>query len=569
VEPIHILRALRRWWAVIVATTIIGIAAGYAFSGGGATTYEAKHTLILNPVSDASTGATDEGAVQRLAFFATNGDVPTRVAQKLGGNPEELATHVSASADPTVRTVTITGTAESAARAEELSNTFATELIASTDAQAKKLQDQQFAAATAKVQALQLQLADLNRQVAAASPANAAAETAARDDVTTQLNAARTQMADLSGPAPTSGLESVAPAHASVLSAPESARSRVLIGGIAGFLVGIGLALVFARFDTRIRTKEDAEHAFGVQVIAEIPVLPRRARDSQRGIVAATQPESAGAEAFRRLRTLLLLGPPSSNGHGNGQRPKAAVSPKLGASHRTGRVIGVLSGAPSEGKTTTTANVAVALAGSGRSVLALDLDLRRPTLNVHFGVNRTPGLTDVLSRAAGAPPLEDVVEGPVSGVQIAPSGAPSENPGELLAHGAGLFTAARKLADVVLVDTAPMLVADETSLVVPFCDEVVIVCRVGKTTIESAGRLTQLLDRVGVQTTGVVLVGAQLSPTMRTYYRTEYPTRRTRAPESVGNAAEGSGTEAPAPAPEKAVASRRAWSRKQPGSSAS
>ena len=107
-------------------------------------------------------------------------------------------------------------------------------------------------------------------------------------------------------------------------------------------------------------------------------------------------------------------------------------------------------------------------------------------------------------------------------LELIPSGSVVEHPGELLAHDTTLLPEARKFADFVVVDTAPMLAADDTSLVLPFCDEAIIVCRAGRTTIEAARRSMELLSRIGVRVAGVVLVGVKLDGSIRRYYRTDY-----------------------------------------------
>ena len=134
-------------------------------------------------------------------------------------------------------------------------------------------------------------------------------------------------------------------------------------------------------------------------MVAEIPILPRKLR-KKHAIVTESDPESLSAEAYRSLRTALVVQsgavrkPAPSRGSRN---PLANGRPFEGQRGEVGRVIMVVSPGTSEGKTTTSANLAVAFAETGRSVLLLGLDLRRPELNEYFGLSEHPGMTDVLA----------------------------------------------------------------------------------------------------------------------------------------------------------------------------
>ncbi len=193
-------------------------------------------------------------------------------------------------------------------------------------------------------------------------------------------------------------------------------------------------------------------------------------------------------------------------------------------------VILVTSAAPSEGKTATVANLAASFAETGRSVLVLSCDFRRPSIQEHLGVRQAWGLTEVLAGGSDAPKLADVVkESTIPGVRIATNGSPLDNFGEVAAAGRTIVAEARRLADIVIVDTAPLLVAHEATELIPAVDTVVVVCRSGQTTKEDAFRVRELLTRIGASVSGVVLIGAPESETgYSTYYYTPPPPHRRR-----------------------------------------
>ena len=146
-------------------------------------------------------------------------------------------------------------------------------------------------------------------------------------------------------------------------------------------------------------------------------------------------------------------------------------------------------------------------------------------------------MTDVLTGTFVPGDLESVVRPTgVPGVSIVTSGAPVEHPGELLARGLDLVASARKLADIVIIDTAPLLATDDASVILPIVDDLVLVCKAGRTPIDAAVRTRELLARLEASVVGVVIIGADQLPSSRSYYRTDYRSR-TRARQGIQGAA--------------------------------
>lgn len=518
-EPVEYLRALRQWWLIIVALTLLGLVAG-AFSASSAkATYSATHTL------EAPDG-TSPVALNRAAFLTTTGQVPRLVAAKLGGDPQALANSVSASANPSLEAVQVTASGATPGGASQLTDTFAEQLVSYLDQQAAT--DYQASITKAK------------QDLAQASTALTQAGANPPDTVQRNYDAAVRNLADLqSSGAPTSGFTTIGNTVVSSSGASGSrGATRAAIGGLMGLLLGVIVALVLARFDTRIRSRENADEAFGFPVICEVPLFNRHLRGAHE-IVTSSDPESLAAESYRSLRTALVVAAtakrrsttPGTNG---------AIAPATGSA----RVIMVVSPGTSEGKTTTVANLAVAFAESGRRVLLLGMDLRRPELHGYFGVDDSPGLTDVLSVAVDGPSFEAVVQQTeFPGVQIAPSGEPVEHPGELIARGPEVIARAAHLADVVIVDTAPLLATDDASVLMPVVDEVVVVCRAGRTPTEGAKLASDLLARLDAPVVGVALIGAPKLQSARAYYRTDYRARHRNRPAPVAATAADATTE--------------------------
>src|SRR5262249_34179632 len=155
--------------------------------------------------------------------------------------------------------------------------------------------------------------------------------------------------------------------------------TRGALGAMLGFLLGLGIALLLDVVDRRVRTREELEHALGMPVLAEVPRV--EVRDEQPGVISALAPYSRAAEAFRAVRSAVLVELALPEGDAGDAR--SASTP--------GIVVMVVSGVAGEGKTTTTANLATAFAEAGSSVLAVNGDFRRPALHRLFGVRDVPG----------------------------------------------------------------------------------------------------------------------------------------------------------------------------------
>jgi capsular exopolysaccharide synthesis family protein len=199
-------------------------------------------------------------------------------------------------------------------------------------------------------------------------------------------------------------------------------------------------------------------------------------------LIMLSQPRSPAAEAYRSL---------AANLHFN------SVDGQL-------RLLGVTSAAAGEGKSTTVANLAIALAEGGRLVIAIDADLRRPGLHTLFHVTRDEGLTNVLLGSATTLPLQDTA---APGVRVLASGPPLANALEALASPRleHVLALARAQADFVLVDTAPAAALADAALIAPRLGGMLLVVCAGKTKRDMARRARERLERVNANLIGVVL----------------------------------------------------------------
>ena len=292
-----------------------------------------------------------------------------------------------------------------------------------------------------------------------------------------------------------SPLQTLEPAVASPVKSddikgPRSRPGRALLLSAFGLLLGLAAAFAVDRFDNRVQRTETAEEVLGVPVMARIGVIPRPARE--RLLTGAER--SAVVEAYRDLRTGVV---------------RAAA---MGGDAAGSRVIVVTSATGGEGKTATVAHLAATLGEVGHTVVAISADLHRPRLHLYFDRPLEPGLSDLLRGAPDVRHLADLnLTTSVRNVGFVASGAPVRNPGPLIDGIGQCLQEARGLAEFVLIDSPPLLVASDAADLARQADAVLMVVRAGRTSIGAAARSGEVLQRLGVPVLGAVVVGGDSS----------------------------------------------------------
>jgi capsular exopolysaccharide synthesis family protein len=269
------------------------------------------------------------------------------------------------------------------------------------------------------------------------------------------------------------------------------------LGLLLGLLGGAGLAILREMLDTRVKTETDCRKVTEATVIGGIAFD----EDALTHPLITQSAQSARSEAFRSLRTNL-------------QFVDAASHP---------RSIVLTSSLPNEGKTTTTANLAITLAAGGAKVCVVEGDLRRPRLLAYMGLEGAVGLTSVL---IGHAALDDVLQSfGEHKVTVLGAGPIPPNPSELLGSPAmrEVLRDLERRFDYVIIDAPPVLPVTDAVVLSTVADGVVIVVGAGATKREQLSRSVAALGAVKANLLGLVLNKvARKGPDAYTYYDEGY-----------------------------------------------
>lgn len=264
---------------------------------------------------------------------------------------------------------------------------------------------------------------------------------------------------------------------------PRLGRNALLALAL-GLALGVGTAFLYEHLDNTIKSTEEIEKLFGAPVLGTIP-LDRIDRSTKRRLAIIEDPGSSTAEAYRVLRNSLDFV--------NFQNDIKTII--------------VTSAAPGEGKSTVAANLAASLAQTGKRVVLVSVDFRRPTTDQFFSVNNMFGLSDVL---LGTHPLKSALQRPGEDqLLVLSAGKMPPNPSELLGS--------EKMRDVVqalgdwgewvIIDTPPLLAVADPASVARWADGVLVVSQAGVSTKDAGGKAMELLEKVGAKIVGTVVWG--------------------------------------------------------------
>ena len=477
------LETIRERWVLVVVSTAVCTLVAIAYLVVATKTYQAEADMLITPVSPDTLpslplirqSADPTRDVETAAKLITNVDVAARVKAQLhlSESPQDLLKEVSALPVAQSNIVAVTATKDSKADAQRLANAFANQAVAE-------------------------QTDKLHREIASQFQGLKASLSA--PGVTDTSGTLPELQALSTGPDPSMRVETLADLPQS----PASPRPALTLAGglIGGLLIGIVGAFASQILDPRLRREEQLRRRFRLPILARIPKEGAR-RDKPIGPRHLTP---AAAEAYRTLRATIA-------------RP--------GGDDKAAQVILVTGSSASEGKSTTAVNLASSMALTGRDVILIEADLRRPSLGSVLDLKPTDGgVVSVLIEHTRL--SQALVSSPAYGPHLRALLADQSGGGwvtDLFSIPAAdaMISDARRLADYVVIDSPPLNEVIDALPLARQADDVLVVTRIGQTRLDKLGQLADLLAESGITPIGFAVIGTP-RPGRRDYrYYTEAP----------------------------------------------
>jgi Mrp family chromosome partitioning ATPase/capsular polysaccharide biosynthesis protein len=521
-SPLTIQQFLSTLWRrklIILVSMVVAVVAAVGYSKAAKPNFQSSALVQLN-TGNQSTGQTSSSPVtfpnpvQELGSTA----VQSEAAKILGGSgAAAVANDVTGTVDPTSGALTITASDSNPARAQAVAKAYST---AFTD-QIQAIAQGQINKINSVVNQQRAQIAVLQAQPGSLTDTATTAQIASLNSAITNLE---TEILNIQVGEPYATVQVAAGFPGVPIGI--STKKLALIGLLAGFLVGCGIALVLDQLDTRLRTSPELE------ALSEAPVLAELPRDSDvksgKVVIAMVQaPQSLLAESVRELRTSLRVIVDET------PCPTVVVtSPEAG-----------------DGKTFVAANLAAAWAMSGSKVVVVSGDFRRPRIEEIFGIEHgLPGLADVIQANWKTPEEDDapdsgsarhsaatlgppaltrdgrprpketsvspmLVQTGIRGLYVLPAGTYLDNPAELFGSPGmqPVVDQLHLLADVVLIDTPPVLAVPDTAILGSLAHGAIVVATEGRTDRGMLERTIHRLEATHCRVLGLVLNRARHS----------------------------------------------------------
>lgn len=503
------LRTLRERWWIVVVVVVLTTAAAAAYGFLSPKVYESTASVLVSPVPEDSTALVSLGVLSRsndplrdietAAALIANVDTAEAAEETLSEmgfelTPEEILESITV--EPVANSDIISLTAESSDpdAAAAIANSVARGVIAVRSGELRGR--------------LRERLAELEAAAEQADPTTVAGQALVEEVGTLQ---------SLKGqPDPTLAVASPARPEES----PVSPRTKLgLLGGVvAGLVLGIGAAFASRALDTRLRREEQLKEVFQLPILVRVPKDP--AASSVHVPIAPNALAPPTREAYRALRS--TLGIVTGGNLVNATEPGRAPA----------RRILVTSGSAQEGKSTTALGLGAALAQAGRRVVLIEADLRRPELADTLRISGHRGVVSCIM--GGTTVSEALMDTPAFGSSLRLLLADRQGPAatELFAMPAAeqVLEEASWLADVVIIDSAPMLEVVDNLPLARMVHDVVICAQLGRTRVPELVQLVELLAESGVRPSGFALLGTPMPRSDYYYYDDDNDRARGWAP---------------------------------------
>jgi Mrp family chromosome partitioning ATPase/capsular polysaccharide biosynthesis protein len=469
------LSAIRAHRGIVAAVTIAAVGASIGFLALRSPQYEASADLLVDAVPQEDQTflglavVRDAGeptrTVQTAASLVQSRAAADAAAEELGGDwtGERVLEHVEVKPEGETNILAVTATADSPGQAARVANEFAR---AALDSRAAELGEA---------------ARDLIAQLAARLSATPRADQVTRAELAARLDQLRSVARG--GDPTVTLLQGAIPPESATGAPPALIMSVALLAGLA---LGAGTAILLDLSERRVRDEDEALALYPLAPLLRVPELPGRARERPRGSIWHMVPQVR--EPFRTLAVQL-----DERGGGG--------------------VLMVTSPSAGDGKTTSAVNLAVSLAETGKRVVLLDFDMRKPDVADALRLEDAVGFMQLAEESDHLEPLLQTVSEGWSMRVLAIRGE-VEDPGfitglvDLLGQRLPQLVAeARTLADYVVIDTAPLGEVGDALRLVRDVDDIVLLVRPGNTNRAQLEMVRDLLERIGERPLGYIVLG--------------------------------------------------------------
>lgn len=492
----EVLRLVRRHWWILLVTTVVALGAALYYTEQQVPTYwsEAK-VLVKNP----SLASTPSGSIVRMTTeteVAESTSVAALAAGYLGVGLNELSGGLDVINPPETEILVFRYATLEPSMAGRGAQAFAEayldfrrenavgELVDITSSLRTRMSD------------LRSQLRATNdRLTSSRNEAERLTIEASANALSLQVESINQQIAGLTVPDALQVGSVVEPAAPARISTPNLRRNG-LVAIVFGLGLGTALILLRNKLDRRVRDGADLSHYSGAATLAIIPAIRKWRRSRDPYLAMAADPEGPAAEAYRHLAANILFA----------------------STHRGVRTVLMTSPGPGEGKTSLTANLGVALARSGKRVLLISADFRRPRLHLFFRCGNFKGLSTAVGEGRSTPEMYGWTG--IDNLRLLSAGPLFEDPSQLLSSPAlgGILNDVTEGADIVLIDCAPVLAVADSLLLAPLVDAVVLLADAQQTSGPALESARAQLEGVDANILGAVLNNVT-NGALPSYYR--------------------------------------------------
>ena len=273
---------------------------------------------------------------------------------------------------------------------------------------------------------------------------------------------------------------------------------NIAIAFLLGLMVGVGLTFLLEYLDNTFKTKEAVEGTLNIPVMGVIPQMSNSPKSGKKYFVVEDDPKAVAAESYRTLKTNI----------------------QYSSFDEKHRVMVVTSSTPGEGKSTTTGNLALALAEGESKVILIDCDMRKPTVHKKFHVSNEKGLSDVL---IGKVDIMEAAHKYNKNLLVLTAGKIPPNPSEMLGSKTmkELLDRLKEVVDYIILDTPPVQAVADAQILSTRADGTLLVIKAGETKKEATENAINLLNKVNANVIGGILNGAEDRKNKTYYYYSE------------------------------------------------